>query len=211
MNTEPNHDEAIDKVLAALRRAAPPEGLETRIASRIARESASPAPARRRLPSLAPSAAWWRGAIAGAAAATLRLSATALVQHGSKAARRMPHDAERISVGQQQITPASLSPNTAQVTGSHSAPCPTPAIRRVRTDIPASTPPSPHYASFAPSHPLPVLPPTTQERELLQVARTADPKMLASVNPESQAKLEAEDREQFNKFFAAPPSTNANQ
>jgi hypothetical protein len=214
MNTEPNHDEVIDQVLAALRRAAPPEGMEARIAARIAGETASPAPGRRRLASLTPSAAWWRGAIAGGVAATLLLSAAAFIRTQFKAFETQAHVTVKKVFDARQATTKALSPDMVQVNQSQSAACPAPAVRRVRIAIASYMPPSLPIASFAPSHPPPVLPPTTQERELLQVARTVDPKILASLNPESQARLEAEDREQFNKFFAAPPapqSTNANQ
>jgi hypothetical protein len=60
--------------------------------------------------------------------------------------------------------------------------------------------------SFAPSHPAPVLPLTAQERALVRLAQTADPKLLASLTPETQAKLEAQEADDYNKFFAPPPA-----
>jgi hypothetical protein len=68
-------------------------------------------------------------------------------------------------------------------------------------------------ASFAPSHPAPVQPLTAQERALIQLARTADPRLLASLTPETQAKVAAQQADDYNKFFApppAPPTTDVN-
>ena len=65
MDTDHNqHDEAIDKVLTALRDAAPPQGMEARIAQRLA-QTPSPAPAsafgwRALFTSSAMAATWWR-------------------------------------------------------------------------------------------------------------------------------------------------------
>jgi anti-sigma-K factor RskA len=82
-------DAAIDKTLAALNSAAPPEGLDSRIAARIA---AQPAPAvspwRDRLTGYTLASAWWRGALTGAVAAMLALTAVLLLQHHSQAPRR---------------------------------------------------------------------------------------------------------------------------
>jgi hypothetical protein len=51
-----------------------------------------------------------------------------------------------------------------------------------------------------------VLPLTAQERALIELARTADPKMLVALSPETQAKVEAQEEDNFNKFFAPPPA-----
>jgi hypothetical protein len=61
-------------------------------------------------------------------------------------------------------------------------------------------------ASFAPSHPAPVLPLTAQERALVRLVQTADPKLLAALSPETQAKVEAQEADNYNKFFAPPTS-----
>jgi hypothetical protein len=61
-------------------------------------------------------------------------------------------------------------------------------------------------ASFAPSHPAPVLPLTAEERALARLARTADPKLLAALSPETQARVEAQEADNYNKFFAPPPA-----
>jgi len=56
------HDDAIDKTLAALKRAAPPDGMETRILQRLQQQPAPAAPFRWRdlLTGSALAAAWWR-------------------------------------------------------------------------------------------------------------------------------------------------------
>jgi hypothetical protein len=47
---------------------------------------------------------------------------------------------------------------------------------------------------------------TAQERELVRLARTVDPKVLAALVPETHAKVEAGDAAQFEKYFADPPA-----
>ena len=84
MNTNPNQpDAAIDKTLAALNAAAPPEGMEARIAHRLAQ----PAPAASRFAGPAFTADWLRGAVTGAAAAML---VTGLVLFAGHHARVRP-------------------------------------------------------------------------------------------------------------------------
>jgi hypothetical protein len=59
-------------------------------------------------------------------------------------------------------------------------------------------------ASEAPSHPAPVQPLTEQERALIQLAQNADPKLLAALSPETQARIEAQEADNYNKFFTPP-------
>jgi hypothetical protein len=47
---------------------------------------------------------------------------------------------------------------------------------------------------------------TDQERELARLAQTADPRLLTALAPETQAKLDAQETDNFNKFFAPPPA-----
>ena len=60
-------------------------------------------------------------------------------------------------------------------------------------------------------HPILSGPLTAQERGLLLLARTADPQQLAMLNSEAQAKVKAEDADQFEKFFAPPPQPKTQQ
>jgi hypothetical protein len=190
MNTEPNqNDNAIDKTLAALNTAAPPEGLEARIAHRLQQQPTPALPWRDRLTGFTLSAAWWRGAATGAAFALLAVTAVLLLQHKTPP----PH---RIAVNAPTHAPTITPVNAPESLN----PCAHPAILRTHTPAPAPT-----TEIAAPSHPAPVLPLTPQERELVRLAQTADPRALATLNSEHQAQLEAENAAQFEKFFTPPP------
>lgn len=210
MATEHNqHDDAVDKILAALRNAVPPEGMETRIVQRLANHASSvPTPARHWHAGLAGSTstgAWWRGAIAGAAAATLAICAVLLVQHR---ARTTPIPAQT-AAGSNATTPFSPSPHVTPTSQSRTIPCAHTTVFRVDTSLPVKSQEDLHAQadgeSTAPSRPAPELPMTSQERSLARLAHTADPRELASLSPEIQARREAEDAAEFRKFFTPPP------
>ena len=46
---------------------------------------------------------------------------------------------------------------------------------------------------------------TAEERDLLRIARKADPKDLATLDPAVRAKQDADDVAQFESFFYQPP------
>ena len=181
-------DAAIDKTLAALNSAAPPEGLESRIAARIA---AQPAPAvspwRDRFTGYTLASAWWRGAAAGAAVAMLAVTAVLLLQHKTFSPNRI---AVATPVHAPAITPVSFA--------ASATPCALPAVLHPRT------PAAPATEIASSSHPIPSSPLTSQERALVRLAQTADPKVLATFNSEHQEQLEAENAAQFEKFFTPP-------
>jgi hypothetical protein len=193
MNTKPNQtDAAIDKTLAALNTATPPDGMETRIVARLA---AQPAPAASPRAPFSP--AWWRGAATGAAFALLAVAAVLLLQHKTPPPNRLA-----VATPTLNITPVN--------TVASATPCAHPAI--LRTHAPVSLP-SPALLlaeagteSAAPSHPAPVLPLTAQERALARLARTADPQQLAALTSEPEIKLEAETAAASTKFSASPPA-----
>jgi hypothetical protein len=200
------HDDAIDKTLAALKSAAPPEGMDARILQRLQQHAAA-APAtpffwRDLLTSSALATAWWRGAVSGAATAMLLVGALLLAQH----TLRTKQPAVSQVAPTHNLVPAVLpvaasAPNAP----ARATPCATPRLLQTARAVPvyrADTIPS---ASFAPSHPAPVLPLTAQERALVRLAQTADPKLLAALAPEVQARVSAQETENFNKFFAPPP------
>jgi hypothetical protein len=198
MGIRPNQsDAAIDKVLAALNAAPPPEGLETRIAARIA---AQPAPAaspwRDLFTGYTLTAAWWRGAAIGAATAMLAVAAVLVLQHKAPSPNRITANAP---------APTAIP---VKVSGSPAGPCAQPAVLRMRTPaVPATeTASAPATEVAAPSHPAPVLPLTAQERELAHLAKTTDPRVLATLTSEHQAQLEAQNAADFAKFFAPPPT-----
>ena len=203
MDTNPNQpDAAIDKVLAALHRAAPPEGMNSRIAARIA---AQPSPAashwHQRLTAPTPTAAWWRGAATGDAFALLVVAAVLLVQHTS---RKSPPTANVAVI-------ANAAPSIAAVkaTGTPAVPCAHPALLRAVSPSPL---PGPEVLraetgdeSAAPSRPAPVLPLTSQERALSRLVRTADPSQLAALSPDTEARLEAYSAAEHARLFTPTP------
>jgi hypothetical protein len=204
-----NHDDAIDKTLAALKTASPPQGMEARILQRM-QQHASAAPAEFRwrdmLTGSALAAAWWRGALSGAATAMLLVGALLLAQHSL---RTKQPAVSQIAVTR-NLAPAAL-PVTASAPNapsreSRANPCATLGLPRTAHIVPAYRAETLPSASFTPSHPAPVLPLTAQERALVRLVQTADPKLLASLEPETQAKVEAQEADDFNKFFAPPPA-----
>jgi hypothetical protein len=207
MNTERHPEDSIDQLLAALKAAVPPAGLETRITHRLAQTPASAhrAPSRSRYPLFSTSGAstFWRGAATGAAFALLTVAAVLLLRH--QTASRTDTATTHTSA------PTAVS---VKVAGSPTAPCAQPAVFHHRT--PAAPQPradsllaESQTASDAPSHPAPALPLTAQERELVRMARIGDPKQLATINPETQAQLLAQQAADFDKFFAPPPTPPA--
>ena len=198
-----SHDDAIDKTLAALKHAAPPQGMESRILQRLQQQPAPAAPFRWRdlFTSSALAGAWWRGALSGAATAMLLVGALLLAQHTLRT--------KQPAVGQlapaRNLVPAVL-PVAASAPNSPARATPCPTLLRTARAVPVYRAESIPSASFAPSHPAPVLPLTAQERALVRLAQTADPKLLAALAPEAQAKIAAQESEDFNKFFAPPPA-----
>jgi hypothetical protein len=206
-------DAAIDKTLAALNSAAPPEGLDTRIAARIA---AQPAPAvspwRDRLTGYTLASAWWRGALTGAVAAMLALTAVLLLQHHSQTAPSQvalnEGTAARGALSMPAAPVAQVKADTSKLAAS---PCPpVPNTMQLRRTAPEPKATLLRVASTE-RHPILSGPLTAQERGLLLLARTADPQQLAMLNSEAQAKLKAEDAAEFEKFFAPPPQPKTQQ
>ena len=214
MENQPNQpDAAIDKTLAALNSAAPPEGLEARIAARIA---AQPAPA------VAPwhdlfagsslAGAWWRGAVAGAAVAMLAVCAVLLLQHHSETAHSQVARNEGAAVrGALPMPAAPVAQVKADTSKPAASPCPpVPNSMQLRRTAPEPKATLLRVASTE-RHPILSGPLTAQERGLLLLARTTDPQQLATLNSEAQAKLKAEDAAEFEKFFAPSPQPKTQQ
>jgi hypothetical protein len=199
------HDDAVEKVLAALKTAAPPEGMDARIEERLRQhaQTAATAPTwRNRIAASLPTAAWGRGALTGAAMATLAIAAVLFLQ---RATQVPPKPNQPIAV-----TPSSAPITAMPVSRSADAPCPSPRILRAHAPAPVLEVPPPSTVTLraenrAPSRPAPAMPLTAQERQLARLVHTADPRQLATLNPETQARLEAEDAAEFEKFFTPPP------
>jgi hypothetical protein len=208
MANEHEHDDAIDKVLAALSKADPPEGMNARIAQRLQHRAAAP-PAvfiwRDIFAGSTLAGAWCRGALTGTAVATLAACALLLIQHHSQSAPNhqqvIASDGATIGNAATNIVP----PPAISVSESRTKPCASPTVMRVHSVVATPQIETLRAESRAPSRPAPELALTAQERELVRLARTADPKQLAILNPETQARLDAEEAAEFEKFFTPPP------
>ncbi len=200
------HDDAIDKTLAALKAAAPPDGMEARLVHRLQQHvPAAPFRWRDLLTGSALAGAWWRGALTGIATAMLLVGTLLLAQHTLRtkpAQVAISHVATTHYLAPAVVPVAASAPNGA----SHTNPCATPSQLQTTRAVPVYRAESSFSASFAPSHPAPVRPLTAQERALARLVQTADPKLLASLEPGAQARLAAQEIDDFNKFFTPPPA-----
>jgi hypothetical protein len=212
------HDDAIDKTLAALKRTAPPEGMEARILQRLQQHASTAiaAPFRWRdlLTGSALAAAWWRGALSGAATAVLLVGALLMAQHGLRARQPVVSQITATRTPAPTAVPVAALSQRAAANDLRAKPCTTSGAMHVRIAAPARSTTMLSAASFAPSHPAPVLPLTAQERALVRLVQTADPKLLAALSPETQAKVDAQEADNYNKFFTPPtappqPADNA--
>ncbi len=203
------HDEAVDRVLEALRDAAPPEGMETRIAERLQHHASSPSLEtrwRERLAGATIASAWWRGAFSGAAAAMVVVGTGLLVAHLVQPQLRVESLFAKPAVA--TVALAAPSPMVEKVVVErHSAPCTIPSVLRMKAASASPYKPETLLAeSVEPSFPAPAMPLTTQERRLLRLAQKADPKRLGALDPEAQAKADAAGAAEFDQFFAPPPA-----
>lgn len=189
-------DDAVERTLAAMGRAKAPEGLEGRVVARMERRALDAEAARSAM-----AGSWWCGAACGAAAATLMVGCAMWLGHFGvrKAVEMNPHASAPVSV------PVGLPAN-----GRSQAPCASPAV--VRTPRSAASPRVELVAvekpKRAPSF-LAEAPLTAEERGLVMLAQSGAAKQLDTLNPETRAKVEAEDAAEFDRFFTPPaaPST----
>ena len=143
--------------------------------------------------------------VTGIATAMLLVGTLLLAQHTLRtkpAQVAISHVATTHYLAPAVVPVAASAPNGA----SHTNPCATPSQLQTTRAVPVYRAESSFSASFAPSHPAPVRPLTAQERALARLVQTADPKLLASLEPGAQAKLQAQEIDDFNKFFATPPT-----
>jgi len=204
MEIQPNQpDAAIDKPLAAIKNAAAPEGMVVRLTQRLQQQATAPSAKlfwRDLFTGSALAGAWWRGAVSGAVAALLAIAAILAFHHTPTP-----------TASANNTAPAqNPRPTATPVAESRATVCPSPAVLRVRTSDHESAQRTllveASVDTTAPSHPAPPLPLTDQERGLVQIARTGDPKQLATINPETEAKLRAQETAEFDKFFSPPPA-----
>jgi len=216
MSTERNqhdkHDDALDKILGALRDAAPPEGMEVRIIQQLQHSAATAQIARFDwrcvLAGSTLAGAWWRGAAIGLAAAMLAVSGmltvqhgrTAMSEHGQMAGRGGNHIRGVTSVSTSSPNPSPLSTPARPCTHSTMLWAQIAVTAFGRSSLLAET----RAESNAPSHPAPPLPLTDQERALIRLVQTSSPRQLAMLNPVEYANLEAQSALKFEKYFAPP-------
>jgi len=179
-------DEAIDRVLAGLREAAAPEGMERRILEAV-RERATVregAAAAARQP-------WvWGVALAGPATLCAAIYLTGIgTGHKHAVAKGHTNAAQARAVAVQ----GSLR-GTIRRTGGTQA-----RAKRIEDEDSLEM-----REMRAPSLPAPEMPLTEQERLLLRIAHQGDPELLAMLEPEVQAKLEADDVAEYQRFFSEP-------
>jgi len=188
-----NPDEAIGRVLAGLRDAEAPAGMERRILEAVEMRASVRAAATPR---------WvWRVAFASVIVLSLSLAITAIDWHRLTATQahqqtvapeshRSPGQAageqETSLLTNQPIAPIGKLARTAASTGK---------VRHIN-DADAVL-----LAEMrAPSHPAPEAPLTQEERLLLRAVHLADPRVMAMLNPEVRARQEAESEAEFQAF-----------
>jgi hypothetical protein len=108
-----------------------------------------------------------------------------------------------LAVNGSTATSAAVMPVKARE--SSASPCISPSVLRIPRALPAADTHILRAESTAPSHPTPDEPLTPQERELVRLAQRSDPRVLATLNTETQTRLEAQNAADFAKFFAPQP------
>jgi hypothetical protein len=210
-----NPEEAIEKVLAALRDADAPVGMECRILNALDTLEDHPSPRRGsgwgRLRSIwlvtpaRPVASW-------SLACGIALAGLFAVAITIPAVRRLGHSSAQ-SPAQFRTNPAPATPRpwVTPEAAANNAPLPLPGVRSTRK----TNAPRPEGARESDSaalsemrsdsFPAPPMPLTEQERLLLRIAHKADPIELAMLDPIQRAARDAEERADVKKFFE--PST----
>ncbi|WP_263382942.1 hypothetical protein [Granulicella arctica] len=190
MRERNEHDEAIDKVLAGLRDVDPSPGMNRRILT-AARERASVQSSSPwyRLGFAWPSRSLATGLLASAAVATIVVIALFAMNSRPIAP---PSSQARLS----PKLPVTVSPVSSPVPVNDARPRLVRSVQPVR-DRARVTSRQPQLVSY----PAPPMPLTEQEKLLLQIIHKNDPVEIALLNPDLRSRREAEDRDNFQKFF----------
>jgi hypothetical protein len=173
-------DGTIERLLAGLRDAEPPGGMECRILEALDGIGAH---------EVAASAWFWLPAMALLLACAVILTAAVIVHQRRHAPTDLSHS-----------TSAPVRPDTRPeliTRKAHTGPRRTASRVSVRhpRDVPAAA------EVQASSFPAPPLPLTEQERLLLRLAHRGDPEHMAILNPDVRAAQTAKATEQFQQFF----------
>ncbi|MGA2218067.1 MAG: hypothetical protein ABSG51_08270 [Terracidiphilus sp.] len=192
-------EETIQRVLAGLRDAEAPDGMERRIVDALEdRASGLAASTARGWKPVWLTARVWRVAFAGmiAVSAAISLAIGAGHRYGTTRTQSEVHSVSAGAVvaartagagesalhthGQTESVRAETSPRTARLTGA--------ADGASRSEMRAM------------GHPAPQAPLTEQERLLLRMVQTEAPEQIAMLNPEIRAKQEAQSEAKFQEF-----------
>jgi len=195
MDMQDKHDAAIDKTLAALSEAKPPEGMEARIQQRLRYHAAQ---ASAGASTWHPVRTWWMGALTGAAVATLICAVGWFGLRG-----RTGHAiAINAPTANHAVPVVNVVKDPGEAQSVH--PCAEPAVQLRRPH--ARTPVLLRTAAESPK-PAPRSKDelTPQERELVRLAQVADPKELSAMTSEARARADAQQAAAFQKFFTPPP------
>jgi hypothetical protein len=201
--------DAVEKVLKALGSAEVPEGLEARVAARLAQGTGLQPQALVRgtefrwrdvVAGSAVAGVWWRGAVCGVAASILVIGVVML------AGRLVRVSEQRSGTAVRNVVPA-VEPVGAEVVAmreDRSGNCAGSGVLRVAEGGVAQRHDGVRVAIAGVSQVMGGPPLTAEERSLVRLAKNRDLNELASLNPEIRERLEAEDAAQFQRFFAEP-------
>jgi hypothetical protein len=204
-----NPEEAIDKVLAGLRDAEAPAGMEGRILGALEERAAARAGSGWRIWRVLPGvSAGVRYLTCGAALAGLFAIALAI-----PAIRRIGRPGTQTKVTMaavKTVTSSAVDRDMKASPANHARPLlNTPGMRIVEMSAPeaGATESSDEIAMsemLAPSHPAPPMPLTDQERLLMRLVRGSDQVELAMLESKLDALKDAEEKAEFQRFFAQP-------
>ncbi|HXC97375.1 MAG TPA: hypothetical protein VNU92_16860 [Edaphobacter sp.] len=209
MNSMKNSDEAIEKVLAGLRNVEAPVGMERRVLDGLEKRAARRSEM---------SSGWfgpvWRGVPGAYAACAVGVAGVAVVMLMVPVVRRFGHAPVQAHIGVGSVNsvrhisptePAKDGENSLQSSrvrlkaGDARVAGPVGAINSV-TDSDAIALSETRAASF----PAPPMPLTDQERLLLRLSQKNDSVELAMLDPRLRELEEAQEKTEFQRFFARP-------
>jgi hypothetical protein len=202
-----NLDETIDQVLAGLRKAEAPEGMERRIL--VALRDSAPGLRKWRLfklitPSRLPEPRLWATAIASIAIVAVAVSWTAFRDH------RIEHNTASsnhlipavVPLPEAHIATATVSPLFPEKVSARSSRMGNPR----RLEFASTTESVALRELHAPSRPAPPMPLTEQEQLLRRYVQTRDSQELAALNPVKWTTQDAVEKAKFDKFMDNSPT-----